>query len=432
MSVTQACLSTALRAFNRCDRVLRRLGRAPPDFDPGRLMRRAARRTGLAEADVAALRESLRRLAEALEREAQLSLFGRLIARQHLAGLLETALRVEGDRRRTPAVAEQRIAAPVFIVGLPRTGTTLLHNLLAQDPATRVPATWESMFPAGYPESPQALSRARRRAAARLAWADRLIPDFRRIHPLGADRPEECVALTAPGFASALFHVLYRVPSYQDWFEADSQAPGFEMHFRILQQLQSRRGPRRWVLKGPGHLFSLEPLLRRYPDARLIQTHRDPLRAIPSIASLVATLRGAFSRRVDPREIGRDCTERLSRALERFLRRRDSLPPGRVMDVAYTELVASPTAAVERIYAHLGWPLAASARAAMQAYLAANPRHADGVHRYSLRAFGLDAKREAERYARYCVRFDLAREAGSADDSETSRNRQEPPLDLSV
>ena len=127
----------------------------------------------------------------------------------------------------------------------------------------------------------------------------------------------------APGFTSALFHTLYRVPSYQDWFESDLQTPGFDLHYRTLQQLQFRRGTRRWVLKGPAHLFSLGAVLRRYPDARLIQTHRDPLRAIPSIASLSTTVRRAFSRQADPGEIGRDCALRLSGALQRFLRRRD-------------------------------------------------------------------------------------------------------------
>ena len=409
MRVADACLSTAMRAFNRGDRVLRGLGRNPPKLEPDLLLRNARQRTGLTDVSVQALFGPLKRLMEALEREAQLTPLGRVMVRRHLVNLLETALLLQRDR--SSSVENQRILAPAFIVGLPRTGTTLLHNLLAQDPATRVPLTWEAMFPAGYPESPSMLRKAKWKASARLAMANCIAPDFRRIHPLGFDRPEECVALMAPGFTSALFHTLYRVPSYQDWFESARQTPGFEMHFRVLQQLQFRRGTRRWVLKGPAHLFSLEALLRRYPDARLIQTHRDPLRAIPSIASLNATLRGAFSSQVDPVEIGRDCARRWHGALERFLRRRDSLPPDRVVDVAYAELTASPIAVVERIYDHLGWPYPATARAAMQDYLMANPRNACGVHRYSLPAFGLDAGQERKRFARYCERFGIEKEA---------------------
>ena len=398
-----------MRAFNRGDRVLRGLGRNPPELDPDLLLRNARRHTGLTDVGVQALFGPMERLVEALEREARLTPLGRVMVRRHLVSLLETALLLQRDR--SSAVGNQRITAPVFIVGLPRTGTTLLHNLLAQDPATRVPLTWETMFPAGYPELPPALRRAKWKASVRLAMANRIAPDFHRIHPVGFDRPEECVALMAPAFTSALFHTLYRVPSYQDWFESARQAPGFEMHFRVLQQLQFHRGTRRWVLKGPAHLFSLEALLRRYPDARLIQTHRDPLRAIPSIASLNATLRRAFSSQVDPVEIGLDCARRWHGALERCLRRRDSLPPDRVVDVAYAELTASPIATVERVYDHLGWPYPATARAAMQDYLTANPRNARGVHRYSLPAFGLNARQETQRFARYCERFDIKTEA---------------------
>ena len=409
MRVANACLSTAARALNRGDRVLRGLGRNPPELDPDLLLRNARRNTGLTDVGVQGLLGPMQRLVEALEREAQLTPLGRVMVRRHLVNLLETALLLQRDR--SSAVENQRITAPAFIIGLPRTGTTLLYNLLAQDPVTRVPLTWEAMFPAGYPESPSVLRRTKWKASARLAMANLIAPDFRRIHPLGFDRPEECVALMAPGFTSALFHTLYRVPSYQDWFESARQTPGFEMHIRVLQQLQFRRGTRRWVLKGPAHLFSLEALLHRYPDARLIQTHRDPLRAIPSIASLNATLRRAFSSQVNPVEIGRDCARRWHGALERFLRRRDSLPPDRIVDVAYAELTASPIAAVERVYDHLGWPYPATARATMEDYLIENSRDAHGVHRYSLPAFGLDAGQERQRFSRYCERFGIEKEA---------------------
>lgn len=410
MRVADACLSTAMRAFNQGDRVLRGLGHGPPTLNPDRLLQSARRATGLTDVGVEGIHGPMERLAEALEREAKLTLFGRLTARRYLVSLLETALLLQRDRRLWPAVIEQRITAPVFIVGLPRTGTTLLHNLLVRDPESRAPLTWETMFPAGYPEAPPALRRAKWKASARLAMANRIAPDFRRIHPAGFDRPEECVALMAPGFASAVFHTLYRVPSYQDWFESDRQTTGLEMHFHMLQQLQFRRGKTRWVLKCPAHLFSLDALLRRYPDARLIQTHRDPLRAIPSIASLTTTLRAAFSSQVDPCEIGRDCTRRWSRALERFLHRRDSLLPDRVVDVAYSELVASPIGVVERIYDQLGWRISPAARAGMEDYMAANPRNASGVHRYSPQAFGLDAGQEARRFASYRDRFKIVKE----------------------
>ena len=309
------CLSTAVGVLNGGGRALRVTGRDFPDLGPDKLEATAQRRTGLSDFGSDAFRRPLQRLTMALEREANLTLLGRLTVRRHLISLLDTALYVQHERVQRPEVTEQPIAAPVFIVGLPRSETTLLHNLLAQDHTTRAPSTWEAMFPAGFPETPGALRRVRRRAVTRLAWAHRFLPGFKRIHPMEAQRPEECVALMAPAFASALFHTLHRVPSYQDWFEADPQTRGFDMHYRMLQQLQSRRGATRWVLKGPAHLFSLKALLARYPDARLIQTHRDPLRAMPSIAQ------GAARSASAPREVGRDCTIRWSRALDRFLAR---------------------------------------------------------------------------------------------------------------
>ena len=156
----------------------------------------------------------------------------------------------------------------------------MLHNLIAQDEEARTPLTWEAMYPAGFEETPAEVLRVRNQTTRRLIWADRLAPDLKRIHPVGTDLPQECVALMAQAFSSALFHTLYRVPSYQDWFESDSQKIAFDIHARMLQHLQSRRGNRVWVLKGPAHVFSLGPLLNRYPDARLIQTHRDPLKAM--------------------------------------------------------------------------------------------------------------------------------------------------------
>ncbi len=406
---------------------MRARGRDLPDLGPDGLVATAQRRTGLTDFGSEAFRLPLERLVVALEREANLSLLGRLTVHRHLVSLLETALDLQHDRSLYPAVEAQPISAPVFIVGLPRSGTSLLHNLMAQDRDTRAPLTWEVMFPAGFPETPGALRRTRRRAVARLAWAHRFSPGFRRIHPLGADRPEECVALMAPAFTSALFHTLYRVPSYQDWFEADPQTQGFDIHYRMLQQLQSRRGATRWVLKGPAHLFSPKALLARYPDARLIQTHRDPLRAMPSIASLNSALRQVFSERVDCGEIGRDCAIRWGRALDRFLRERDTLPQERLMDMAYSELTTEPMAAMERIYAHLGWPLTLPVRKAMQGYLTENPKDTHGVHRYSLQAFGLDVREETQRFARYCERFDIRCDVDSKPGYLANR-RLRPPI----
>ena len=407
MSFSRTCVAAAVSTLNTGGRVLRGLGQKPPELSPDRLVRSAQRRAQQTDFGKWDVRNPMERLVRAYEEEANLTLLGRLAAREHIVGLLENLLRLERNRTIAPEIELQKIVAPVFIVGLPRTGTTVLHNLISLDTAVRTPLTWEVMYPAGSTETPDDIRRIKNQTTTRLNWADRLAPEFKRIHPTGADLPQECVALMAQGFSSALFHTLYRVPSYQDWFENDSQTLGFDMHHRILQHLQAAGDGNRWVLKGPAHLFSLAPLLKRYPDARLIQTHRDPLRAMSSIASLNTVLRQAFSDHSDPREIGPDWCDRWARALNRFLERRDALPSDRFLDIAYEEVAASPLATVERIYDYLGWSLSDGARTAMSAFLTANPKDKYGKHRYSLEAFGLDRNTELKRFAAYCERFDI-------------------------
>jgi len=349
----------------------------------------------------------LQRLLNAYESEADLTTLGRITVRELLVSLLENLLYLERDRRNSSAIEQQTITAPVFIIGLPRTGTTLLHGLIAQDPAIRAPLTWEVMFPAAAGHTPDAIERTRRRTNSRLAWANRLAPEFKRIHEIGADLPQECIAIMAQGLASIQFHTTHNVPSYQDWFEKDGQQLGYAFHYRFLQHLQVRSSVDRWVLKAPGHLFGLSALLQRYPDARVIQTHRNPLQVMGSIASLATVLRRAFSDSADPRQIAADWCGRWAGALERSLTTRDDRPADQFFDIAYTDLVAAPLDAVDRLYAYLGWPLSSEVRESMQHFLDANPKNKHGAHRYELADFGLDHTQQSRRFTRYCERFDV-------------------------
>jgi len=215
------------------------------------------------------------------------------------------------------------------------------------------------------------------------------------------------------------------VPSYQDWFENASQRLAFDFHHRFLQHLQAKgrggatamdggsaanaggnfRPGSRWVLKAPGHLFALEGLLERYPDARIIHTHRDPLRVIASMASHATVLRRAFSDSADPRKIAADWSDRWSRALDKFLAVRDRASPSQFLDVNFESIETDPLGTVQRVYDFLGWPLTAQARTAMQNFLAANPKNKHGVHRYTLEQFGLNRSAELLRFRNYCERF---------------------------
>ena len=318
--------------------------------------------------------------------------------------LLDNLLRMEAERAASPEIEQQRIAAPVFIIGLPRTGTTHLHGLISEDPANRSPATWEVMYPAaGRTETD--VARARAQTALRLDWADRLAPEFMRIHPIAADLPQECIAITAQVFMSIQFHTTHDVASYQDWFEGAPQKLGFDFHHRFLQHLQAKSAGDRWVLKAPGHLFALAGLLERYPDARIIQTHRDPLRVMASMASHATVLRRAFSDETSPLEIARDWADRWARALDNFLAVRDRAPAAQFLDVNFESIERDPLGTVERVYDFLGWPLTRDARAAMQRFLDANPKNKHGVHSYTLEQFGLNRAAEVARFKNYCERF---------------------------
>jgi hypothetical protein len=407
MTLSEICVAGAVRALNGSGRMLGRYREHVPSLSAESLMRAARRRARLDDFGDWPIAEPLERLLESYQREARLTLVGRITVRELIVSLLESLLNLEAERAADPGVVEEPVEAPVFIVGLPRTGTTLLHGLVTEDPLNRVPLTWEVMYPAGHGNTAEGIERARRQTGARLEWANRLAPEFRRIHPIAPDLPQECIAMTAPVFMSIQFHTTHNVASYQDWFERDSQRLAFDFHRRLLQHLQRQRAAQRWVLKAPGHLFSLGPLLERYPDAKVVQTHRDPLRVMASMASHATVLRRAFSDSADPRQIAADWADRWGRALDNFLAVRDRSPAGQFLDIRYEEIEARPIETVERMYEFLGWPLTGTARARMEAFLAANPKNKHGVHRYSLEQYGLDRKREQARFAAYCERFDI-------------------------
>jgi hypothetical protein len=404
MTFSQACVKTAVRGLNLGGRTLRRLGVEPPSLDAESLHRAAYRRASLSRYGEWDFAEPLERLLKSYRDEAALTTLGRITARELIVSLLDNLLRMEAERIATPAIERERVTAPVFIIGLPRTGTTHLHGLISQDPGNRTPLTWEVMYPAAG-RAPGDVARARAQTGTRLNWADRLAPEFMRIHPIAPDLPQECIAITAQVFMSIQFHTTHDVPSYQDWFEAAPQRLGFDFHHRFLQHLQAKGAGSRWVLKAPGHLFALEGLLERYPDARIVHTHRDPLRVMASMASHATVLRRAFSDRADPRKIAADWADRWARALDKFLAVRDRASPAQFLDVGFESIESDPLGTVERVYDFLGWPLTNEARAAMQGFLDANPKNKHGVHSYTLEQFGLSRTAEAARFRNYCERF---------------------------
>lgn len=379
-------------------------------LDPERLIADARQRTHLEDFGPPVLDEPLRRLVTSYDREAGLTFIGRIAARQDMLRLLENRLLMCADRRRHPEIAAQAVRRPIFVTGLPRTGTTLLHGLLAQDPGNRVPFTWESMFPSPPPQ------RAHRKDDPRLAWAERQIrwfhrlnPDFRRIHALDARLPDECLIITSHSFMSFQFQTSHRVPSYQAWLETQNLHECYAAHRRFLQHLQWRSPGERWVLKAPAHLFGFRAMFEVYPDAGVVMTHRNPLEVVASLASLHTTLRSTFSDDIDPIATGAEATHRWAEGLARAQRERDGgcAPPDRFLDVRYTDLLRDPIASVRRVYDYFALPWSESVETRMRRFLADHPKNKYGEHRYTLEEFGLNREEEAERYRAYRERYDL-------------------------
>ena len=367
------------------------------------LIETAKRRCGLEDFGGGDFFEAISRLLESCHRESRLNLIGRIALRSDLLRTLCSRLLMEEDRQIYPGIARQEIREPLFIVGLPRSGTTLLHTLLAADPEHRVPLTWEVMTPS--PPTGDHEQRRIQRATQSCNYLDWLAPTFRHVHAVGAELPQECVGLMTPSFMSDQFDTMYYVPSYRAWFFRQDLLPAYEYHRRFLQHLQFRRSARRWVLKAPTHMFALPTLLSVYPDALFVQTHRQPLEAMASVSSLITILRRVFSDAVDPLVVCRDAVQYWSQTLDTFLQERDRLAHKRICDLDFLEIRRDPIAAVRRIYKHFGWLLSPETEQRMRVVLARQSREQYGNHRYDLSQFGFDPAEGARAFAAYCEQF---------------------------
>lgn len=396
-------------------RALDGLGVKVPSLDPDGLMARASRKTGLSDFGDPWFQEPFRLLIDALENEANMSTMGRIIARQGMLELLENRLRITDTFQRHPELEDEEIKAPIFIVGMPRAGTTILHELMAQDPANRVPMTWEVRHPWPPPERESHATDPRiAKVAHDLAQSERIMPGFHVMHPMGAEFPQECVNLMAYDFASLLWHSTHNVPSYYAWLNQANQLPVYRSHRRLLQYFQWKCPGERWVLKAPYHMWFIDHILEIHPDARIVHTHRDPLRVMSSLTSLLALLQSMATEEVDRGRIARDWTKTLRDGLKRAIEARDRLGLGehQIFDMHFQEFMRDEIAMVRRIYDRFGLELGPEAEARMRAYLEANRLEKRGKHRYPA-ADELDEAEERERYAFYFERYDIEPEPRS-------------------
>jgi hypothetical protein len=338
-------------------------------------------------------REGLDRLVHGLNTEAELTRRGAFLARRDLEGFLATRLRVVDWHLRHPEMSAADVVPPVVIVGQPRSGTTILFDLLAQDPAHRAPLTWEVEAPIPPPEAATYQTDPRiAKIDAYFKAAHAVVPEIETVHPTGARLAQECARITASAFRSIVFIAQYKLPSYGKWLLAEADmTSALCWHRRFLQLLQWHCPGERWLLKAPSHLWSLDALVRQYPKVLIIQTHRDPLRTIASLTSFVATVRRLSTDSHDLRETATECQQYIIDGLDRSLAAREGglVPPGHVIDVHYAALMADPMAQVRRIYQQLGFQLSAAAESRMRAFLQA-AQHGRRPHNYSFSDTGLD------------------------------------------
>jgi hypothetical protein len=365
----------------------------------------AAEAAGTDDFGAATWREGLERLVDSLKRDGQLNELGAQIAAGELVGYLVTRTGIARYRAEHPEIAARDVVPPIVIVGQARTGTTMLHDLLAQDRATRVPLTWEVDKPVPPPETATYDTDPRiDEVEATLAGTDLLIPGFRAMHPLGPRLAQECVRITAAEFASLIFPTQYRVPTYAMWLQYQADlAPAYRWHRMYLQHLQARHPGERWLLKSPAHIWHMQALLGEYPDALLVQTHRDPLRIIASVSSLQATLRRLAADAPDIADIAHEWAPYIIEGLNRSMGARldGTVAPDRVVDVQFREFVADPFAVVGRVYDRFGLAFDAETEGRMRSFYADAPHEGPGAHHYTFADTGLDEAEWRERSRPY-------------------------------
>ena len=413
MSWTPPAREPWVERLNALGRNLGDDGRSLVPLDETTVLAAARTATGLDDFGDDWFRTPLAKLLAALENEASLTLLGRLFARSEIQRILQNRLRVEHWIRSHPEVLAEHIEAPIFVTGLGRSGTTLLHELLMQDPANRVPLLWETFFSVPPPEPTTHQSDPRAAAAdLEITLMDAAVPAMTGMHENAGDLPTECIFLFAHQLATDMFTGEFHVPGYTLWLHTQDLAPVYAYHRRLLRLLQSRHRGERWVLKAPSHLAQLPALFREYPDARVVITHRDPLRVIGSLCNLMAALHWMRSDHVDYDAIVRAMSFGFPFLCERVMKQRDAgeVPGDRIADVLYRDLVREPIATLDGLYRRLGRSLSAEAEGRMRAFLEERRQAKRGAHEYAFESTGLDRDAERAKYATYLERYGIPAE----------------------
>jgi hypothetical protein len=375
------------------------------------LVAAAIRETGLEDFGTDSFREGLEIYCESVSAEAQLNEIGGIAVSANITGNLVNRLRVVDWSVQHPAVAAERIERPLFVIGMFRAGTTLLSNLLDQDPSNRALLRWEAGDSVP-PVDPASLRAGPRVDAAQASGEvlEQLNPKIAVVHHEEASGPTECITVMSQDFKSLAWEAITNVPTYGRWLCNADHGSAYEYHRMVLQVLQSGGSRGRWTLKSPHHAIALDDLTEVYPDARLVLLHRDPVVLCASVCSLIQTLSSTFSDADHGEYIARHWTRMLETSVERTDAFRVDRPAHPILDVQYADLVRSPVETVARIYGAFGDELSEEAEADIAEYVSLNRKGQFGEHRYDLAEFGLDEAELAERFAPYVSRYEIPAE----------------------
>lgn len=395
-----------IRTLGRLGSLARRHGFKSLQIDADALLTRATEKTGLHDYGEAAFEEGLYRLTQELQSRAQLSFLGEVAAYFNLLDYLCVRLQLVQYRKERPSVAEQKVSRPIIIVGLPRSGTTILYEMLAQDPANRSPASWEVAIPVPPAKRETYLKDKRaRRIDLQYSISEHLSPGFRAIHAIGGALPQECVYLFSSNFVSEQFGYMYNVPDYRQWCIEQDMTATYEWHYRFLQHMQVDYAGERWLLKTPSHLAYLQYLVARYPDAAIVWTHRNPVDAVASFSSLVCTLRRGFSDSVNPLEVGEFEIQQQARIVEQGMAQCLAMSKNQIMHVGYNDITNAPLDVIRNIYDYFGLALTPDAELAMHNYYEKRPKDLYGTHHYAASEFGIATSNVEEQFTGYLNAF---------------------------
>jgi len=394
-----------LNGINRIGRTLKIVGLNPFKLNADRIISKAKKKANHKEDLPKQLEIGIRKIVESINKEGNPNTFGSLAVKILFERTLYQRLKIEQVLTENPEIEKTPIDQPVFIIGMPRTGTTILHALMHEDVAHRSPLAWECLLPYPVPTQENFNNNdALKTVAKEFDQLFKLVPDFKKKHHMEPDSPQECIGINALDFNTFQISAQLYVPSYMEWFfnEADRLST-MRFHKRFLQYQQSGGvKAERWLLKSPVHLMRLSEIFEVYPDARIIMTHRHPSKVVASATSLISSVRSLYSDTEDPIRSGQEQLETWSKYFNRFLEDRKKLnKEDQIIDLQFEDFVKDQFGTVEKIYEKFGWDLSETSKEKMKQFLAQNPKDKHGAHNYTLEDFGLSDEKINKQYSNY-------------------------------